>query len=281
MFNTNKTMSFNRYLILLVIVFLSLDAFAQEFKVELGSGEIALNQPFTITFTVENAKLQDYSGFPEINGLVKRGTSSSSSTNYTNGQRTFSHSITQNYLATAEGVYQLKPFNIKVNGQEVKISGKKITVGPAEQRRRSNDPFQDIFGRTDQPQEFVDVKADAFLAITTDKSSVYLGEGFTMTIAFYVSKKNRAEMRFHYLGTQLSDILAEIKPSNCWEENFEINNPSGEPTEINVQSYDQYKVYQATYYPLNRESINFPAVDLDMVKYSVAKNPSFFGRNKK
>jgi hypothetical protein len=79
----------------------------------------------------------------------------------------------------------------------------------------------------------------------------------------------------------LSDILSEIKPNNCWEENFEINNPSGEPKEINGQNYDQYKVYQATYYPLNREPITFPSVDLNMVKYSVAKNPSFFGRNKK
>lgn len=259
-----------------------MNVYAQKLNIQLGSGEIALNQPFTITFTVENAKLQDYSGFPEIKGFVKRGTSSSSSTNYTNGQRTFSHSITQNYLARAVGVYEMKPFSIKVNGKVHKIQGKKITVGPAKQRRRNNDPFQDIFGRrNNQPQEFVDVKADAFLAITTDKSSVYLGEGFTMTIAFYVSKKNRAEMRFHDLGTQLSDILAEIKPNNCWEENFEINNPSGEPTEINGQKYDQYKVYQATYYPLNREPITFPSIDLDMVKYSVAKNQSFFGRNKK
>jgi hypothetical protein len=275
-------MSLNRYLILFVIVFSSLDASAQKLNVTLGSGAIALNQPFTITFTVENAKLQDYSGFPEIKGFVKRGTSSSSSTNYTNGKRTFSHSIIQNYLARAEGVYELRPFNIKVNGKTIEIKGKKIKVGPAQQRRTNNDPFQDFFGRrNDQPQEFVNVKADAFLAITTDKSSVYLGEGFTMTIAFYVSKKNRAEMRFHDLGTQLSDILSEIKPNNCWEENFEINNPSGEPTEINGQKYDQYKVYQATYYPLNKEQITFPSVDLDMVKYSVAKNPSFFGRNKK
>ena len=273
---------------LLLIVILILGVFhsqAQQLKVELGKGEIALNEPFTITFTVENANLKDYSGFPEIKGFVKRGTSSSSSTNFINGKRSFSQSVTQNYVATAEGVYELKPFAIKVNGKEVRIKGKKIKVGPAKQRRRrnsffDNDPFDDFFGRGNRQQEFVDVKADAFLALTTDKSSVYLGEGFTLTIAFYVSANNRAQMSFYELGKQLPEIVKKIKPSNCWEENFEIGNITGEPVEINGQRYNQFKIYQAAYYPLNTETIEFPRIDLDMIKYKVAKNPSFFGRNR-
>lgn len=278
-------MLLNRYFIIFVLLFGIFNCQAQQLKVELGKGEIALNEPFTITFTVENANLKDYSGFPDIEGLVKRGTSSSSSTNFINGKRSYSQSITQNYMATAEGVYELKSFSIKVNGQLVKINGKKIKVGPAKQRRRSydpfgSDPFEDFFGRGNAPQEFVDVEADAFLALTTDKSSVYLGEGFTVTIAFYVSAKNRAELSFHELGTQLPEIIKEIKPSNCWEENFEIGNISGEPVEINGQRYSQFKIYQATYYALNTETINFPAVDLEMIKYKVAKNPTFFGRNR-
>lgn len=281
----NKRMPLNRYFIIFVLLFGIFNCQAQQLKVELGKGEIALNEPFTITFTVENANLKDYSGFPEIDGFVKRGTSSSSSTNFINGKRSYSQSITQNYIARAEGVYELKSFSIRVNGQLVKINGKKIKVGPAKQRRRSydpfgSDPFEDFFGRNNSPQEFVDVEADAFLALTTDKSSVYLGEGFTVTIAFYVSAKNRAELSFHELGTQLPEIIKEIKPSNCWEENFEIGNITGEPVEINGQRYSQFKIYQATYYALNTETINFPAVDLEMIKYKVAKNPTFFGRNR-
>lgn len=278
-------MLLNRYLLFFVVLFCAFSTEAQQLKVELGNGDIAINEPFTITFTVENATLKDYSGFPDIKGFVKRGTSSSSSTNFINGQRSFSQSITQNYVATAEGEYELKPFSIKVNGQLVKINGKKIKVGPAKQRRRGydpfgNDPFQDVFGRRNAPQEFVDVEADAFVALSTDKSSVYLGEGFTVTIAFYVSSKNRAELSFHELGTQLPEIVKKIKPTNCWEENFEIGNISGEAVEINGQRYSQFKIYQATYYPLNTEKIEFPSIDLEMIKYKVAKNPSFFGRNR-
>ena len=50
---------------------------------------------------------------------------------------------------------------------------------------------------------------------------------------------------------------------------------------INGRDYTQYKVYQATFFPLNTEPINFPSVGLEMIKYKVAKNPSFFGQNRK
>lgn len=259
---------------------------AQEVSIDLGADQIALNQAFTITLTVHNARLESYSGFPDIPGLVKRGTSSSSSTNFINGRRSSSQSIIQNYVASAEGNYTIKPFTIEVNGQKFNVTGKTIKVGPPIQQRRRRDPFgadpfQDFFGQPNNaPQEFVDVKADAFLALTTDKSSVYPGEGFTMTLAFYVASKNQADMRFYELSKQIPDIVKQLKPANCWEENFNIDNISGDPVEINGESYTQFKIYQATYYPLNNETIELPKVGLQMIKYKVAKNPTFFGRNK-
>lgn len=266
-------------------------SFAQEITIDLGSDEVALNQMFTITATVNNERFKNYGGFPEIEGFQKRGTSSSSSTNFINGARSSTQSITQNYLPTKEGQYRLNPFEMTINGKKVKSKGKNIKVGPAAQQSRrrgydpfSNDPFQDFFSQGNQkkkPQEFVDVEAEAFLALTTDKSEVYPGEGFTMTLALYVAKTNRAEMRFHELGEQLPDILKKIKPSNCWEENFDIENIVGEPVEIGGKEYSQFKVFQAAYYPLNNETIYIPKVGLELIKYNVAKNPTFFGRNKK
>src|SRR5690606_9085337 len=55
----------------------------------------------------------------------------------------------------------------------------------------------------------------------------------------------------------------------------------GEKVTIGGKDYTRYKVYQATYYPLNTETIVFPGVALEMIKYKVAKNPSFFGQNRK
>ncbi len=261
---------------------------AQALKIEYGPGEIAINQLFTITLTVENERLQNYSPFPEIDGFVKRGTSSSTSTSFINGQMSSKQSIVQNYQATKEGTVVIRPFELTVNGKTISAPGKTIKVGPANQQQQQQnntspfgiDPLDDFFGRKRQPSEFVDIKANAFLALTTDKSEVYVGEGFTTTLAFYVAEENRAELRFYDLGKQITDIVKKIKPNTCWEENFNIDNISGEPITINNKDYTQYKIYQAAYYPLNIEDINFPSVGLKLIKYKVAKNPSFFGRNR-
>jgi hypothetical protein len=260
------------------------NVFPQQVSIQLGPDQIGFNQMYTITIIVENDQLKSYSGFPDIPGFAKRGTSSSSSTNIVNGRVSSKQSIIQNYMPKAEGTYVIQPFTMDINGQEVNSPGKTVKVGPPVQQQTrdpfSVDPFDDFFNRRSEPQEFVDIEEDAFLALTADKDEIYIGEGFTMTLAFYVAENNRAPLQFYEPAKQLSEILKEIKPSNCWEENFNIDNLNGEPVTVNNQRYSQYKIYQATYYPLNLDTITFPQVPFKMIKYKVAKNPSFFGRSR-
>ena len=247
----------------------------------MGPDQFAINQLWTITITVQNDRLRNYSNFPEIEGFVKRGTSSSSSTNYVNGKMSSSQSIIQNYQAMKEGKIEVPAFDITVNDQSFSVKGKSLTVTAQTQQRRSNfqDPFQDFFQQRASP-EFVEVEADAFLALTTDKNEIYIGEGITTTLAFYVAASNRADMKFYDLGTQLTGIIKKIKPENSWEENFNIDNINGESVNIKDVQYTQYKIFQATYFPLNLDTINFPSVGLKLIKYDQVKNPSFFGRNR-
>src|SRR5690606_3497455 len=148
-----------------------------------------------------------------------------------------------------------------------------IKVGPARQQQRNqydpfgSDPFDDLFSRRNAPQEFIEVKEDAFFGLSTSKDEVYLGEGFTVTLALYVAETNQAQLDFYDLGPQLSTILKEIRPDNCWEENFNIESISGVPVTINGKRHRQYKVYQAVYYPLNLKPIKFPSVGLKLIKY--------------
>ena len=253
---------------------------------QLGPNEVGMNEFFTITVTVNNAAIKNYTDFPNIDGFAKRGTSSSSKTNIVNGEISSSQSITQRYMPLEEGTYTLEPFSLEVNGTEVSSQGKTIKVTPPVERRQNNrrryDPFDDLFGRNrnNTESEFMDVKEDAFLALTTDKDEVYVGEGFTTTFAFYVADANRAPLQFHEAGKQLSTILKDLRPENCWEENFSIENIYGERVELNGKNYTRYKIYQATYYPLNLEPVVFPSVPFEMIKYRVAKSPSFFGRDR-
>jgi hypothetical protein len=260
---------------------------AQEIRIDLGPDQIAANQLFTISINITDGKLESYEGFPEIQGFSKKGTSSSSTTNFINGKVSSSQSITQNYLPLGQGTFTIPPFTIMVNGERVSSRGKTVVVSAPAQRQQQRpdpygtDPFQDLFGRQSAPQEFVDVESDAFLGVSTDKEEVYLGEGFTVTLAFYVAESNKAELRFYELGRQLSEIMKSIKPTNCWEENFNIDNVSGESIMLGNKRYNHYKIFQATYYPLNVQDIDIPKVGLELIKYQVAKNPTFFGQNRK
>ncbi|BDC98200.1 BatD family protein [Persicobacter psychrovividus] len=281
----------NHVLFVLALLLLPLYTFAQNEKVslELGSSSVAKNQMFTITIKVENGRMKSHTNFPQIDGFVMQGTSSSSSTNYINGQMSSSESLIQNYAPTKEGKFRLPPFKMEVNGQTLSSSGTTITVGPARQRRRSrgfdpfgSDPFDDFFGRRNtQPQEFVDVKDDAFFALTTSKNQIYVGEGVNVNLAFYVAANNQAPMDFYQLPEQVQEMVKKIKPASCWEENFNIDRINGVPVTINGKSYTQYRMYQATYFPLNAGELKFPSLSLKMIKYKVAKQQTFFGNNKK
>jgi len=259
------------------------NSFAQEVEIRLGKNNIALNEYFTITLTVKNGQIKTYSGFPEIKGFVKRGVSNQSSTNIINGRMSREFSLVQNYQAKKEGAYKLPPFEVSINNVAIPNNGTTIKVGPAKQRQQSNwDPFADFFGRGNrntQPQEFIEVKDDAFFAITTDKKEVYSGEGFNLSIGFYVAESNRAQMDFHDLTGQLNKVIKRIKPKGCWEENFDIQEIKPETIEINKKRYTKYQLYSATFYPLNDNDIKIPSTPWKMIKYKVSKTQSFFGRN--
>lgn len=256
-----------------------------EARIELGPTEIALNEAFTISVTVENSRLRSLDNFPDIPGFVKSGTSSSSSTNIINGKMTQSQSIIQNYVAEQEGAYTLKDFTMKVNGTTISSPGQRIKVGPPRQRRAydpfAKSPWEDFFGGSKEEKDFVDIKDELFLALTTDKDEVYKGEGFNTTLSLYVPEDNRASFKWFELGEQLNDILKKIKPANCWEESFNVTSIEGKPVTIQKKRFTQYPIYKATFFPNNTKTIHFPAVGLKMVKFKEARNSPYFGPYRK
>ena len=111
------------------------NVFAQDVSIKLGQNEIGINQYFSVTIQVENDRLKQYSDFPDIQGFVKRGTSSSTTTNYVNGRMSSTQSLTQNYQATEQGTFTLSPFSMTINGEEASSEGTQIVVGEAVQRQ--------------------------------------------------------------------------------------------------------------------------------------------------
>ncbi|GIV37358.1 MAG: hypothetical protein KatS3mg032_1737 [Cyclobacteriaceae bacterium] len=259
---------------------------AQTPQILLGPDEIAENQPWTITITVQNDRLKSYDNFPDIEGFRKGGQSASSQTSIINGQSNTSYSLITTYIPQRQGIITVQPFTMKINGQLVSSPGKKVRVGPPvhapapDPFRSFFDDFTDPFSGRRTPTEFIDIKEDAFLALTTDKNEVYTGEGFNTVLAFYVAESNRAAMDWYDINRQFTEIVQKLKPKNCWEENFNIESIEGRSVTINNKPYTQYKIYQAMYYPLVAGQVDFPSVGLEMIKYKVAKNPSFFSPNR-
>ena len=85
------------------LLFCAGSLWAQDISIELGPDEVGMNEMFTITVTVSNGSIKNYTDFPTIEGFAKRGTSSSSKTNIVNGQISSSQSIRQSYMPLEEG----------------------------------------------------------------------------------------------------------------------------------------------------------------------------------
>ncbi len=257
---------------------------AQDVTVELGPDEIALNETFSIKVTISNDKIKSYDEFPDILGFQKQGISQSSSMNVINGQVTSTNSVIQYYKPTRKGDFTLDRFSVKINGNDIPSQGKKIRVIDPRQQRSTNafDAFDDLFGRsgTREEPEFIEIEDDAFFAASVDKDEVFIGEGFNVSLAFYMSESNQAPFQFHEPGRQLDDILKKMKPTNAWEENFNITNIQPERVVFNGKSYVKYKVYEASFFPFSEGQITIPQISWEMIKYRVARNPTFFGSNR-
>jgi hypothetical protein len=258
--------------------------YAQEVKIELGPDEIALNETFTIKITVSEEKIRSYDPLPEITGFQKQGVSQSSSMNIINGQMGRTNRIIQEYQPTRNGQFTLGSFTISVNGKSVSTNGKSITVIDARansgRSSRAIDPIDDLFGGGREEPEFVEVDDEAFFSLSVDKEEVFVGEGFNVSLAFYFSESNQALFNFHEAGKQLEKIINQIKPANAWEENFNITSIQPEKVEINGKAWTRFRVYQASFFPFSEGSVDFPSVGWEMIKYRIAKNPSFFGNNR-
>ena len=258
----------SRFLVFIIGFIISQNVLGQEITVQVGNTTIGLNEDFEVTVTVKEGELKKYSEFPQINGMTKAEIYTSQSINFVNGQVSKTQAVTQRYRASRQGTYFLRPFTLTVNGEQVRHAGASVEV---KGKSTTTNPFDSFWGKTENT-EYISVKDDAFFAITTNKENPYTGEGFTITMSFYVAVSNRATLNFYELGEQKAEILKQIRPKNTLEENFNIIQPVPEMVRIAGKEYRQYKVYQAVFYSLSPQKISIPAIPFKMVKYDVAIN---------
>ncbi|GAB3931541.1 BatD family protein [Larkinella terrae] len=248
---------------------MSLKVLAQEpsIAIELGETDISIQRPFTISVIIKNSDSRPIINFPSIKGFIKKGTETSVSPVEINGKTVVSQVITQSYAAIRPGQYRLPPFELVVGETTIQSEEVIITV----QADATTTPVV-------APPETI-AKNDVFLSLSTSKGSVYTREGFSVKLSFFVAESYPFELTFYELEQQLQQLLKTLRPANCWEENEGITDLSRHAVFFNGKQYAEYRIYQATFFPLTRQSIQLPSVSLKLQQFRPAAKPG--GERKK
>lgn len=248
--------------------------------------QLTTQQYFSIIIQNEGKEIKTYDPFPEIAGFHKQQQSSSVQMQSANGRLSYKHSITQHYLPKKAGKYSVPALQMRVNGRrvthpafEVVVTGTQSVPHKPSFSRSPFDQFFDVL-REPKKEEFVEVEDEAFLALSTHKNEVFVGEDLTVTLALYVAGSNRAALEFYKLNEQLPEITRKVKPKGCWEEGFPIQRIEQERISLQGKPYSRMVLYRSTFYPLQDSVLVFPAVGLKMLKYKVSTTSSIWGRRR-
>ncbi|MFN4146038.1 MAG: BatD family protein [Runella sp.] len=231
------------------------------FVVEYSNTKISLNEPFTVSVKITDVEQVPTISFPELANFQRRETTKSSLTNTIGGKTTVTHTFSQNYYPLKVGTFNIGNFNIIVNKQVLNSEGTTVVVSSD---IKSNEEI------IDNPEVGFDPGLEnitdqgAFLAVSVSKRNVYVQEGFNLRLSLLVSESNTADMEFYEVEKQLEKILVQIKPANCWEENFELQEIPPIPITIRGKRFTEYRIYQASFFSLHQQTIQIPAVGLTM-----------------
>ena len=240
------------YIFLSTLFFFSISFFAsgqEEVRIEFGKKNLVIDENLVISVVIKGNAQSNVSAFPEIAGFTK----ADRKITHAKGQ---THNISQSYTPTKDGIYRIAPFELTVNGKVYESELTTVVV---------TTPKEDDEEETNETISLENIKENAFLAMNVDKGTVYVGEGFRVTLAFYIAETNTMQMGFpDDLNAQVDAIAKKIKSPDCLEERINITNIVEEHRIINGKRFLAYKFFEAIYFPLNSQPVKIPSVELRM-----------------
>jgi hypothetical protein len=225
-------------------------AFAQESAIELGKKNIALDEPFAITLIIREAQDQHtYSPFPDIAGMQKREVTTVNLKEGSTGKYTISQRITQYYLAAKTGKFTLPPFRMTVNGKVLRSPGATITVeAPAGPRQPIRG--QPVVQRNHRHgKEVAEKKEDAFLALSTDRDTVFTGERLHADPGPVRGREQPGGNAVIRGRRPVAQAATRAEAGQLLGTGFQPPRVRNEPGDVNRKKYTQYKMYQAAFIP--------------------------------
>jgi hypothetical protein len=260
-----------------------------------GPATLPVTGIYTLAFRLRGAPLQKYSEFPELEGFKKNGKTSTTTTRTVQGKSFSELTITQRYMPYGEGEVVIKPFQMTVNGVTVRFGGTTVRVGPAQPPPTQPKPIapttapattvpagtaplqavgslDQLFGKP-KPALYQETPDHAFLAVEADRPRVFVGEGVTVGLYFYLLPADQALLAFHDFDDQVPQMLRQLHQPTAWETPATPVGTTPDTIRWAGQLYLRFRLSENTYYPLTAEPLRFPALALTMTKFKTLKRP--------
>ncbi len=251
------------------------------------AASVPLAGPFTLAFRLRGAPLAGHSDFPDIEGFRKATSSTTTTTRLLpGGQRRTELTVAQRYFPYTEGDYVVPAFVLTVNGQVLRSAASRVRVvapAPAPDAGAAapgTAPPGVASGSLDQllgkpkPKYFYEPPDAGALALEVDHDRVYVGQGVQVSLFFYLKPADQALLNFYDFNNQLTELLRQLRQPTTWE--VPAADPSVLPDTVRRaggQVLLRFRLATRTYYPLTRQALQFPALQLTLTKFKLLKKP--------
>lgn len=200
--------------------------------------------------------------FPEINFFRKVGVSRGKASRLVNNQLVNVAIYSQHYRPINAGIFQIPALEIILNQQSVKLDPFSVTVIKGIEPVNTEEQLSTI----DVPKEVLANKNNLFLLVTSNVYRPFVGQGFTLKFSLFIPENYEEELSFDRNDIQIPIQLQKLKLSNCWQENFDLQQEKLITTTWQGVKYKEYRFFQSTYYALDDQVINIPALKLRLIK---------------
>jgi hypothetical protein len=228
-----------------------------------GEKTITLEENFSLSFVIKSANASVETPtykFPELPGLRKLGVSRSKATDIQNGESIYSFTFSQYYQASNTGTLLVPTGEIIVNQQSLKMEGFALQVRASEQKEEV------VEENTAQIEELFKGQNSVFLALTSTQTQPFVGQGFTLKFSLFIPDDNSTRYSFDRNEIQIPALIQKIRPKNCWEESFGLQEVKVSKVVYKNKKYTEYRFFQSSYFALDAKAIVIPSLNLQLLK---------------
>jgi hypothetical protein len=245
------------------VFFLAIHGAHAQANLLVGEKAFTLEENFSLSFIIKSAnpsvETPTYK-FPELPGLRKLGVSRSKATDIQNGEPVYSFTFSQYYQASATGALLIPPVEVIVNQQSLKLDGFALQVSPSEQKEEVVDENKA------QIEELFKGQNSVFLAVSSSQLQPFVGQGFTLKFSLFIPDDNSTRYSFDRNDIQIPALIQKIRPKNCWEESFGLQEVKVSKVVYKNKKYTEYRFFQSSYFALDAKKMVIPSVSLQLLK---------------